>query len=393
MAKARKLKQLDSAKWSASHQKSVDAVLIPAGHESVPVTSKGAQFYNRANWTGRGFLGAMCEWLRINKNHRPNERDVRHWVLYANSGWVKEEIVIATTPKELDSRTALALVGGAYHEGLHSIFSCKRQIKVGEVLIPFYERFDLIEDWSRLTGPLMMWSNIIEDIRIERRGIEKFPGMKSKLEELQDFVLRLEKDSRDKRDKKIANNPLGHRVTSSKNEELSVICGTFRDLGLGYKTPMAQKTLAGYKARSKEAFEFVTEGPLKPLLKKAINLSAEDDLGCIWLAMEVVAVLVNANKNAQEEKPEKDDGALTNPPDKNQPPREVDQADAYGEDEEDAGGEQVRSKKPPIFKVGDKAKLKVGPHRGKTVVITYAGLPDRETGIQELEMELVEDEA
>lgn len=387
MAK-KKLQQLDSAKWASSHQKSVDAVLVPAGHPSVPVTSKGAQFYNRARWTGRAFLGAMCEWLRINRNARPTEADVRYWVRYANGGYVQEEIVIATTPVELDRGTALALVGGAYHEALHSIFSCKRDLNPGETLIPFYERFDLISDWSRLTGPLMMWSNIIEDIRIERRGIEKFPGMKRKLEELQDFVLNMEKSSRDN----AAKNPLGHRSASAANEELSVICGTFRDLGLGYKTPMAQKTLAGYKARSEEAFKFVTEGALKPFLMRAINMSEKDDMGCIWLAMEVVAALVNANKNAQEEKPQ-DDGAMTNPPDKNQPPREVEQADAYGDDEDGEGGEQVRSKKPPIFKVGDRAKLKVGPHKGKTVVITKAGLPDKETGVQELEMELVEDEA
>ena len=380
MARKRNLKPLDSAKWAASHQASVDAVLTPAGHPSVPVTSKGAQFYNKANWTGRAFLGAMCEWLRINRNRRPDESDVRYWVRYACGSYVAEQIVIATTPKELDRGTALALVGGAYHEALHSIFSCKRQITPGEVLIPFFERFDLVSDWSRLTGPLMIWSNIIEDIRIERRGIEKFPGMKRKLEELQDFVLNMEKEGRE------AN---AHRSTG-KNEELSVICGTFRDLGLGYKTPLAQRTLAGYKSRSEEAFKFVTEGPLKPLLKKAINLSAEDDMGCIWLAMEVVACLVNANKNAQD--PEKDDNNMSNPPDNNQPPREVDQADAYGDDEEGGAGEQVTSKKPPIFKVGDRAKLKVGPHRGKTVVITSAGLPDKETGIQELEMELVEEE-
>jgi len=387
--KKQKLNSLDSQKWAASHQRSVDAVLTPAGHTRVPVTSKGSQFYNRAAWTGRAFLSAMCEWLRINRNQKPTEADVRFWVNYANHSLysVVEEIVIATTPKELEKGTALALVGGAYHEALHSIFSCKRELTAGEIIVPFFERFDLVENWSRLTGPLLMWSNIIEDIRIERRGIEKFPGMRKKLEELQDFVLNMETKSRDAN----ANNPLGHRATSSKNEELSVICGTFRDLGLGYKTPLAQKTLAGYKARSEEAFNFVVKGDLKPFLKKAINLSAEDDMGCIWLAMDIVAALINANKNAQDDKPQ-DDGTMSNPPENDQPPREVDQADAYGDEEDGSGGEKVTSKKPPIFKVGDRAKMKVGPHRGKTVVITYAGLPDRETGVQELEMELALDE-
>lgn len=386
-----KIAQLDGSKWAASHQMSVDAVLTPAGHPSVPVVSKGSQFSNRANWTARTFMANMCEWLRLNRNRRPSEYDVRGWVAVANGGYVTEQITIASTPGVLDKRTALALVGGAYHEALHAIFSCKRPLKDSEILVPFFERFDLIEDWSRLTGPLLMWGNIIEDIRIERRGIEKFPGMKRKLEELQDFVLNMEEEGRKNMEEMKANNPLGHRATSGANEELSVICGTFRDLGLGYKTPLAQKVLAGYKSRSPEAFEFVTEGALKDLLRQAINLDEKDDLGHMWLAMEIVAALVNANKNAQENK-KQDDGAMTNPPDKSQPPREVDQADAYGDDEEEGGSEQVTSKKPPLFKVGDKATLKVGPHKGKTVIITLAGLPDRETGIQELEMELVDED-
>jgi len=376
MARSNKISQLDGAKWARTHQLSVDAVLTPAGHKSVPVVSKGSNFSNRANWTARSFMSSICEWLRLNRNRKPSEYDIRGMLDRANYAYVPEQITIASTPGDINRGTALALVGGAYHEALHSIMSCKRNLSAEEILVPFYERFDLIPDWSRLTGPLLMWGNIIEDIRIERRGNEKFPGMKRKLEELQDFVLRMEEQGRE------AN---AHRNTGT-NDELSVICGTFRDLGLGYKTPLTKKVLAGYKERSEEAFNFVVTGQLKDLLHKAINLSATDDLGHMWLAMDVVACLVNANKTAKEEpKPEGENSGG-----QGGPPQEVDQADAYDDEGEEGEGVKVTSKKPPIFKVGDKATLKVGDYKGRTVVVTLAGLPDKVTGVQELEMELCE---
>ena len=378
----KKERLLDGTKWAASHQRTIDSLLFAAGRESVKVESKGSQFYNQANWTGRMILADFCEWLRINRNRRPTEYEISHWVYRANNNYVDRKIVIASTPAKLPKKVAKSLLGGGYHEDLHELLSCQREVQVSEILLPLMNIWDQYEDkgieWSKLTGPIMIWSNIIEDIRIERRGSEDYPGIRSKLVDLQDFVLEMEVKGRAEQ----KDNPLGHRATP-KNEELSVICGTFRDVGLGYKSPLQMKVLAQYKERSKEAFSFVTEGPLKPFLKQAINMSKEDDLGCMWLAMHVVANIVLANKAAKEEP------APTRPqPPNNNPPREVDQADAYGDDEENGGGEQVISKKPPIFKVGDKAKLKVGPHRGKTVVITYAGLPDRETGVQELEMEL-----
>ena len=45
-----------------------------------------------------------------------------------------------------------------------------------------------------------------------------------------------------------------------------------------------------------------------------------------------------------------------------------------------------------VFKKGDRAKLKSGPHKGRMVEVTRASLPHPETGVQKLEYALVEDE-
>lgn len=390
--KAKKPNMMSGAKWAASHQASVDAVLNPEGLPRVPVTSMGTQFYNSALWTGRKLADRVFEWIRINLRYNGDfgslltKQQADSFCYHANYGYVDEKIVIAATPEELDRGTALALVGGAYHEALHTVFSCKRPISGAEIYQPLVTCLGLLDDptmWAKLTGAILMWSNIIEDIRIERCGIRKYPGMRRKLEELQDFVLKMELQGR------AAN---AHRETG-KNDELSVICGTFRDIGLGYKTPLQQKIIKDYEKRAPEAFKFVTEGPLAPMLEKAIHMGPEDDLGCIWLAFEVVAEIIKANKNAQQEpEKEKDEGAMTNPPENNKPPREVDQADAYGDDDGGGETEEVISKKPPIFKVGDRARVKEGAYFGRIMEVTYAGLPDPETGVQELEMRLVEEE-
>ena len=121
------------------------------------------------------------------------------------------------------------------------------------------------------------------------------------------------------------------------------------------------------------------------MLEKAIHMDAKDDLGCIWLAFEVVAEIIKANKGTEKEElpptpPPPTQGEKTKP-------REVDQGDAYGDDGQ--GGETVISKQPPIYKVGDRAKLNEGPNAGQIVEVVYAGLPCPETGVQELELELV----
>ena len=64
-----------------------------------------------------------------------------------------------------------------------------------------------------------------------------------------------------------------------------------------------------------------------------------------------------------------------------------------GEGQEGEGsGNGGSSDKKPVFKVGDRARVKAGPLAGKTVEVTSASAPDSE-GNQELQYAVVEDAA
>ena len=135
-----------------------------------------------------------------------------------------------------------------------------------------------------MTGAVLTWSNIIEDIIIERRGCKDYPGSPQKMEALQDLILQQEGAGT------LAES---HRAIQGA-DDVRVIIGAFRDLGLGYETPDQKLALDNNKKLSPKSWEFVTTGPLKPFLDRAIALgsaSGTNGLESLWLAMEVVAAI------------------------------------------------------------------------------------------------------
>ena len=186
---------LRGSKYRATSKASVTAIL---GEDTRPVSSRGSRFYNKDSWTGRKLLAVMCEWAHKNAGCVPTRAQVEQWVFEANRESVHNpEIVIANTPEKLDLRTANALIGGCYHEAFHTLYSCRRQIAVREACDIILPRWAKVIDWSRYFKLLKEWSNVDEDIRIERLGCKEFPGVHTKLCDLQDFVLQMEEEGRE----------------------------------------------------------------------------------------------------------------------------------------------------------------------------------------------------
>jgi hypothetical protein len=271
-------------------------------------------------------------------------------------------LIVAETPDRIDAVAARASVGGDYHEAWHTLWSCRRDLSVEEVYEPLKALWGLLPDWAPYMGAVLHWGNLIEDIRIERLGCKKFPGSPPKMRDLQDLVLKMERKGRE----------------DGRSEILSVIMGTFRDLGLGYDTTDQRLALRGYEADSPAGYKLVTEGALKPLLDRAIVLGPKDDLGHFWLAMEVCAAIVHANLAAPGDG---DSGDGDSGGGSGEAPSTEEFSPNQGQEEQDAGGDATPSKLPnvPIYKVGDRALL-----HGVTVEVTFAGLPDPDTGKQSL---------
>jgi len=274
---------LRGQQYALTHQQSVNAILPATGPDYRRVISKGEHFLNRDRWTARVLVGEMCKWAKTNPMCAPTRDDVQTWVNTANATLVQDpHIVIARTPDHLPLPTALALTGGAYHEAFHTVYSRRRPLLLEEVCDIVIPRWPLVADWSKYQQLLLTWSNVIEDIRIERLGCVQFPGIRAKMGELQNFILAMEA-------KADSTNP-------EPANALSIVLRTFRDVGLGYATPQQQAAMDRYQAEKADVVSLTLEGPIAPFLREAIALSNIDDLGCIRLSLEVIAILVQLGK-------------------------------------------------------------------------------------------------
>lgn len=361
----------NGADWIASHKRAVEGVLTPLGLVAPQVISKGSQFYNRDNWTARSLMGAFGQYVKYNMSNTLSDGDIRYLCEVANRKQVHDWdrlIAIAQTPDLVDDFMGDVLQGGAYHEALHTAYSCRRLIAPVEVKTELNKRLPLlsVEKWKLYIPLILQWGNIIEDIRIERCGCRAYRGLHRKLVALQDFVLKMEKDSRSTN---------AHRTISEGQGKVAVITGTFRDLGLGYQSNLQMQVLQGYRNQDAEAFDMVNRGELRPILDKVIALKPEDDLDHLWLAMDIVLALEGLYDQAQQG----GQGEQGDSQEQGQP--QQGEASDMGEGGE---GQGQSSDLPPIFKVGDMATM-----NGKKVRVTWAGVPDQKTGVQPLDVELV----
>lgn len=264
------------------HQTAVRAVL---GVAAPPVRSFGERFYNVDRWTARTLVKYLTEWAAANPGLAPTEDDIAEWVRKANLEPVpKREIVIASTPDDLDVVTASALTGGAYHEAFHTVYSCRRTLSVEEIAPWVMARWAKLPDWSGHLNNLLQLSNIVEDIKIERRGRVRFPGTGPRLADLHDFVLNQEK------------------IMQGNAKETQILWMIFRDYGHGYRTALQEKIVDYLKAEHPQSLEYVigngpdAPGPLTRLLREAINLPVDDDLGSLRIAMDILIQLTLDSK-------------------------------------------------------------------------------------------------
>lgn len=286
---------MNAATLKATHKSSVTAIL---GGNTRAVHSHGTSFYNRDRWTGRALLVSMCKDIERNPSKPLTPERVWGWVDEANGTYVYQpSITIADTPAEVNDRTASALIGGAYHEAWHTKYSCRRNLTVAEVMAIVEPRWAKVQDWKGATKLLLEWSNIIEDVRIERLGCAAYPGTHTKMCDLQDFILDLEAKG----------NAAARAHGVEVNGTLSVIGKTFRDLGLGYNTESQRAALASYKADNAQAFGFVVT-TLRPLLDEAVNMSEADDLGCLRVAFDVLIAIADAAQPQPQQGQQGDEG-------------------------------------------------------------------------------------
>ena len=353
---------LNGKKWAQSHQASVDAILDgSAGREKRTVSARGDGFFNVDRWTARILWSKLCQSVRY--GNTMSEAMVADALHYANQPLSQRaEIVVADVPDRVPAWLARSSIGGNYHEAWHTEWSCRRDLTVADVWGPLQQRWARIPEteWPQFIQAVLHWSNLIEDIRIERLGCAKYPGAPDKMADLQDLILIQEEKGQD---------AAAHKRVGGAGDDMSVIMGSFRDLGLGYQSERQLAVLEAYKQRSPTGWAMVTEGALKPLLDRSIALDEYDDLGSFWIALEVVAVLrdllVSMQQNQQQE----------SGPEGQQQQQTDDYSEVGPPDDSDEGKGKGKGVETPfqLFKVGDRARKR----DGTLVEVTFAGLPDK----------------
>lgn len=267
--------------------------------DKVPKTEiKGNRFANIDCWTANVFVNNLYNWCRKNPRRKPTRSLIQNLVTEANQYSPKErKIVMPSVPKKIPLRLALALTGGAYHEAWHSLYSCKRFLTYSEMLSIFEPYFSKIKNWGRAMTIVLDWSGIVEDIRIERLGTKQFPGSWTKMNDLTDFIIDQEVES----------------YSGDSPNSANIMARTFREYGLGYSTKKTNAIINMYKEWDSFAYNFVTNGPLTSILKRAISLKEDEDLGYIKLSLEIAYAFEQIEESFVERKPVKGDSSDLNP--------------------------------------------------------------------------------
>lgn len=268
------------------------------GEDAPEVVSRGSQFLNIDRWPIRKFTAQMCNWAQLNPQKEPSVKEISEWVKASNKPSAsKRQILLASTPYRLPRRLAMALVGGAYHEAWHTLYSCRRPLTTQEMARMILPRWREVPDWSTFGMILLDLSNLIEDVRIERLGTQEFPGAWTKMHDLQDYILQQEE-------------ALSY-LEQTDPSVLVTVGQLFREYGLGYSTTRVQDVLKTYQTTSPQAHALVLNGPLRPLLEKTIALRREDDLACLEIGMDLLITLFDLSRMGKPEPPEKPAGKET----------------------------------------------------------------------------------
>ena len=288
--------------WKAI-QGSVDAILAPIGIKR-RVVSRGNQFINYDAWTGRAFTEHLCDSLSKHPDRGPTKAELKQILVRANALKCPDpHIRVAKMPERVNHRVALAIIGGGYHEAWHTKYSKRDRVRMSEIV----DIVDMVDEVvlaggkfdEKMRGLLTTLHHLIEDIRIERRGNEDFPGAAQPMRDLQDFILDLESKDR-------AQGAKVKNVTVTSNARSILLCA-LRDLGLGYNTHKARETLEFYKQAAPGAIALLAPGGLlAPMLHESTVLKADDKMGGLRVAMKIVVALWRATQSEgqQEEKPE-----------------------------------------------------------------------------------------
>lgn len=297
----------DSMPGSVVREGHARTVLSIVGRERMlPVQSSGTRFYMR------GPFG----WRTVANRIAAGDFDARSISAHVEMEKHQPALInVAQCDDEVSRRVYMALIGGAAHEAFHRVYSQQGVLSesvIREALAPV--RANPGVNWSKHRKIILDLQNVFEDVMIERVGCAEYPGVSTKMADLADFIVKMERDERAK---------VGQPVNA-----VSAVFITLRDAGLGYNTDFVRANLSDIKRECPEGFAMVAKGgPLHDILLRSIPdvrtaagiARAKQSLldgSALTLALEAVAILDklatsnpdNGQGGGDQKEPQKQDG-------------------------------------------------------------------------------------
>lgn len=290
---------LPGSQVRSGHKSTLLAVLGP--EHMIDVRSMGDRFYMEGQFPYRMLLQHTDRLVADG-----SAADAVATEITRAGAFIRPRITIAETADVVTRRSALAIMGGAYHESFHRLWSGQgditaREIRrvVGAGAVPGVT----YAPHQRLLAEVQ---NVLEDIRIERIGCAVFPGVHTKMADLADFVLDAEQPVRDA------------QLKGNVNVAQVAMC-VLREVGLGYNTVKVREAMAHYRKVCPQAVALVLNGPLTPILRAivpdvstpaAIERAKADVALSSILALQALGALVQASQAQppQPQPPQPQDG-------------------------------------------------------------------------------------
>lgn len=187
-------RRYNSSAFEQSHGPFVRTIV---GDSDTTLISKGSQFYNENDFPVLYWMIEMCETYGDDDKITPREIEFAWDSALAEMDGTNR-IVIAETPNDLDRETINRLDGGIIHEALHSIYTERgREIDLDRIELIMDDHFEGDVNYKQKVGLLKSLWNVYEDTYIERKGIRRWKGARSKLQTVHEMVWEMERENRD----------------------------------------------------------------------------------------------------------------------------------------------------------------------------------------------------
>ena len=257
----------------------VDSILGP---KAPVVHYYGSEFKHVALWMDRQLLGLVAAWAEKNPGKVPGRAEA--WVWHAELVRLRPDfqnaIVLGVLPTDVSWQFEAAFDGAALHESFHGLYSCQRIPTAEEIYDLIIKNWAKVPDWKLFCNFLLEAQNHVEDVVIERRGVEDYPGALGPMEALNEFCLGA-----------TASQAAKIRAKESQVEVNRVrrLLGVLFCLGHTISTPQMCAFVEEQRSQDPQLLLELEEGKLRPLLDLVRGIDLKDDLASTRVAIDLAA--------------------------------------------------------------------------------------------------------